>query len=112
LSKRHDVYVATNKPSLPTRKILKHSGIFDLLKRSYSLGYMDSCNKIELVARLLEENPGESILIGDSGDDLMAATGNRIDFIYCSYRYGAIEASEVNNKRAIRDLQELTLLLN
>jgi phosphoglycolate phosphatase len=99
LNKINKLFVSTNKPQIPTTRILEKLQIdkfFCKILTSDSKG----CNsKIGIVNKILAtNNESKSIVIGDSYDDYESAKSNKINFIYCNYGYGDIK----NNHKEIR----------
>ena len=72
------LYVATNKPALPTGQILKALGILDVFQQvlcrdSIAPGFV---SKAEMLRTLIEEHklePAQSLYVGDTYDDYLAA---------------------------------------
>jgi len=92
------MFVLTNKPDAPTRKILKHlvlEGYFTEILSPDSMGAVFSA-KSEGVFYLLNKYalmPGETVLMGDSLDDLNAARAGGLKFLEAAYGYGKIHKS-------------------
>lgn len=94
------MFVLTNKPDAPTRKILKHlllDGYFteilspDSISAAFSSkaeGALYLCKKHALI-------PDETVLMGDSLDDLNAARAARLGFLEAAYGYGKIDKSMI-----------------
>jgi phosphoglycolate phosphatase len=86
-------HVVTNKPALPTSRILSRLGLRPHLSRvvcrdSRTPGFRD---KAEALRHLLEEFavPAEAaIMVGDSADDAYAAVACGLPFAAASYGYG------------------------
>ena len=89
LSKYDKLFVSTNKPWKPTKKMLEINDYF------HEILTIDSgCfgSKSDMVSKILTTNgkmPG--VVIGDSIDDFESAVDNQLDFIYCSYGYGFVQ---------------------
>jgi phosphoglycolate phosphatase len=92
LSKYDKLFVSTNKPWKPTKKILD---MLEINKYFHEILTIDSgCfgNKSDMVSKILTTNDAiSSVVIGDSIDDFESAVDNQLDFIYCSYGYGFIQ---------------------
>jgi phosphoglycolate phosphatase len=93
LKEQNILFIATNKPKKPTKKILQHMGVAHLFKGIVCHGEKMCHNKTDMVRSLKEESDVLYKMIGDSNDDLYAAYDNSIDFIECTYGYGSIENS-------------------
>ena len=86
-------FVVTNKPNVPTRKILKHLGIDRFLETPVS---PDSkmppfASKADLVCHVMAHHrldPETTLLVGDSNDDAQAALACGLAFAAVSYGYG------------------------
>jgi phosphoglycolate phosphatase len=109
-------YIATNKRSVPTEKILAQLEIRSFFKDVLSC---DSCeplfaSKAEAVRKLLvdhELDTNETILIGDSVEDYEAALANGIEFRGVAYGYGTGRLRERLDETAFIDsLQELVVI--
>jgi phosphoglycolate phosphatase len=87
--------VLTNKPSLPTSRILEH---FDLRSHFVQVISPDSAsppfrNKPEAAAHLaalLQPDPATTWIIGDSADDAAAAAACGFHFAAAAYGYGQV----------------------
>jgi phosphoglycolate phosphatase len=90
-----EMFVLTNKPYAPTRKILKHlvlEGYFTEILSPDSVGAVFS-NKSEGALNLIKKNaltPDETVLMGDSLDDLKAARDAGLRFLEAAYGYGKL----------------------
>jgi phosphoglycolate phosphatase len=92
-AKNINLFIATNKRYGPTILILKNLGINHFFKGIYSLDTFETKfnNKTELVGRLLEAfslNIKETLFIGDTSHDGIAAEQNNLDFAFVDYGYG------------------------
>lgn len=85
------LYVATNKPEIPTQKILNHYGLtkfFDLITCSNSKGI--SWTKVQMVENLIKINgiaKSKCLMVGDTKSDYLAAVSNHIDFAFVNWGY-------------------------
>jgi phosphoglycolate phosphatase len=100
LSGLNDLFVSTNKPLFPTKKVLKLLKIDHFFDDIYTIDSGKFKNKSDIVSEILlknevltnsNSNTGTGIVIGDSSDDFRSAIDNKLDFIYCSYGYGTIQ---------------------
>jgi phosphoglycolate phosphatase len=92
------LFLVTNKPRIPTVRILTHFGMVDLFEEivtrdsrtpSYS-------GKSAMLSDLLRRHrlPTEStIMVGDTAEDGEAAADNRLEFIHARYGYGSVSVS-------------------
>jgi phosphoglycolate phosphatase len=89
------LFVATNKPQPFAERILKHFGIYDLFTGIYGVDVTkEHVSKEELVERLMNEHnvsSGDSVLVGDTKYDVMAARAYGIDAIVVGYGFGPHE---------------------
>jgi len=112
-SRKQDLFIVTNKPRIPTEKILSHFGLFNIFEEILT---RDTSNvapqtKVGMVADLLGRHgrkPGEWVMIGDTNEDKEAANSNGLQFIHARYGYGVLAAE--NN--SIENFSELTTLLS
>jgi phosphoglycolate phosphatase len=89
LKNKNKLFVSTNKPLIPTKKILHKLNIDDCFFKIYSSGSKGFKSKKEIVNNVLSNsNDFKSIVIGDSSDDYESAKRHNLNFIYCSYGYG------------------------
>jgi phosphoglycolate phosphatase len=110
------LFVLTNKPQVPTLKILRHLGLEEYFTEilspdsvtpqlaTKSAGAFLLSQKYALIAE-------ETLLIGDSQDDLRAAEEAGFTFVEASYGYGICYETVTQNKRlrlkTPRDLAKL-----
>ncbi len=91
LSKHQNLFVSTNKPWKPTKKILNILDIHKFFHEIYTIDLGNYSNKSDMVSEMLLKNDIVSgIVIGDSIDDFRSATDSQLEFMYCSYGYGSI----------------------
>ncbi|MBT4731853.1 HAD hydrolase-like protein [Candidatus Woesearchaeota archaeon] len=92
LSKHQNLFVSTNKPWKPTKKILNMLEINEYFHEILTIDSGRFGNKSDMVSKILTTNDAiSSVVIGDSIDDFESAVDNQLDFIYCSYGYGFIQ---------------------
>jgi phosphoglycolate phosphatase len=102
------IFIATNKRKKPTELILQYFSLNKyfleiLCPDSYKKNYY---NKSELITDLLKRNKlniGETMMIGDTMHDGIAADENKIDFAFVEYGYGKYEKS----KYKLNDIKQL-----
>ena len=86
------MYIATNKRILPTRKILAHLGWQQHFAGIYGLDYFEpaAASKTEMVTRIIERHaltPELTLFVGDRIEDGIAAEGNGLDFAMVTWGY-------------------------
>lgn len=92
------LYVLTNKPALPTARILEHLGWAGLFTEvvtplSRTPAYASKTEAaLELRARL-RHAPQATLLVGDSPDDAAAATAAGFAFAAAAWGYGRVDVS-------------------
>jgi phosphoglycolate phosphatase len=91
----HRLFVATSKPKLYAEKVLRHfslEGYFVGVCGSELNGRFD--DKAELVGALLQAHrlqPGQTVMVGDRKDDVLAARRNGLWSLGVTYGYGSKE---------------------
>jgi phosphoglycolate phosphatase len=107
------LFIVTNKPLVPTLKILAHLGLANLflevLTRDSRAPHYAS--KADMLADLLsgqQLKPSATLMIGDTSEDQEAAHTNNIDFLHATYGYGSVTMPA----RCIRQFSEIATLLN
>ena len=99
LEKKMNVFIATNKRLKPTKLILDYLSIDKYFNGIYSPDILEVQfkNKTDLVSHLLEINKlqsSETIMIGDTMHDGIAADENNLDFALVEYGYGEYKKSK------------------
>lgn len=95
----YKMFIVTNKPRIPTEKVLTHLGLTHLFQRVITRdgripGYG---SKVEMLTELLQQQllePQSTIMVGDTREDEEAALANSLSFIYAAYGYGSIHAPQ------------------
>ena len=92
-SKNYSLFVLTNKPADPARKILQHLGWEKHFTEVLSPDAVTPCltTKTEGAHLLVQKHSliaAETILVGDSQDDVTAAQSAGFTFLEASYGYG------------------------
>ncbi len=103
------LYIATNKRSNPTSLILNYLSFQTYFNRIYcsDTNGKTYASKIEMVKDILEKEklkPRNTILIGDTYQDQIAAKQNEITFIYAAYGFGNLESVEKTIDRPLEAL--------
>lgn len=92
LDQHVNMYIATNKRILPTRKIMQHLSWEKYFKEVYALDYFQPPlgNKKDMVTHILRDQAlqqSQTIFIGDRIEDGMSAEGNGLDFAMVTWGY-------------------------
>jgi phosphoglycolate phosphatase len=106
------LFIATNKPVIPTINILAY---FEITEMFEAILTRDSrtpayASKSEMLSKLLEISSLQSdatVMVGDTVEDQRAASSNRMRFIFAQYGYGALASQETS----IDCLSRLTRIL-
>ena len=112
LKNKLNVFIATNKRVKPTKLILEYLSISKYFKEIYCLDMKEFKfkNKTELIAHILKNNPlelSETIMIGDTIHDGLAAEENKLDFVLVEYGYGQYQ----NSKYKFKNIKQLINIL-
>jgi phosphoglycolate phosphatase len=112
LINKFNLFIATNKRVKPTKLILDYLSIDKYFKDIYCPDILELQfkNKTDLIAYLLKTNSllsTETIMIGDTKHDGLAADQNKLDFALVEYGYGEYEKS----KYKINDIKQLINIL-
>lgn len=96
LANKLNVFIATNKRAKPTKLILEYFSIDKYFTNIYCPDILEIKfkNKTELVSHILISNSlllNETLLIGDTLHDGIAAEQNNFDFALAEYGYGQYE---------------------
>jgi phosphoglycolate phosphatase len=97
--KNHKLYVATNKRTIPTLKIINKLSWDNMFDDLYSLDKFtpSKINKAELLKELIKANNlniSDVIYIGDKFDDQIAAQQNNIKFLAAAWGYDSWNRDE------------------
>jgi phosphoglycolate phosphatase len=112
LKNKKNVFIATNKRVKPTKLILDYLSIDNYFNDIYCPDILEKTfkNKTELIAHVLKTNMlelTETIMIGDTMHDGIAADENKIDFALVEYGYGEY----INSKYKLNNIKELINIL-
>jgi phosphoglycolate phosphatase len=107
-----NLFIVTNKRLIPTKLILEYLSIGKYFNDIYCPDILDIkfTNKTDLIAHILKTNSlllRETIMIGDTKHDGLAADENKIDFALVEYGYGNYEKS----KFKLNDIKQLINIL-
>jgi phosphoglycolate phosphatase len=109
---KFNLFIATNKRLKPTKLILDYLSIDKYFKGIYCPDILELQfkNKTDLIAYILKINSlllRETIMIGDTKHDGLAADENKLDFALVEYGYGEYKKS----KYKINDIKQLINIL-
>lgn len=99
LKNKLNVFIATNKRVKPTKLILDYLSINKYFNGIYCPDILELQfkNKTDLIAHILSTNSlilNETIMIGDTMHDGLAADENKLDFALVEYGYGKYDLSK------------------
>ena len=107
LDEKNILFIATNKPKKPTKKILQDMGVLHLFEEIICYDKNRYQDKTDMVRSIKGKSNVLHKMIGDSNDDFYAAYDNSIDFIECVYGYGSIESTDSINRVKIQKFEDL-----
>ena len=112
LKKKLNVFIATNKRVKPTKLILEYLSIGKYFNEIYcpDMEALKFKNKTDLIAHILKTNSllfNETIMIGDTIHDGLAAEENKLDFALVEYGYGKYQ----NSKYKLKNIKQLINIL-
>ena len=112
LKNKLNVFIATNKRVKPTKLILEYLSIGKYFNEIYCPDILDLKfkNKTDLIAYILKTNLlqlSDTIMIGDTMHDGIAADENKLDFALVEYGYGQYE----NSKYKLNNIKQLINIL-
>jgi phosphoglycolate phosphatase len=112
LEKKLNIFIATNKREKPTKLILEYLSIGNYFTGIYCPDILDLQfkNKTDLIAHIVKTNSlllTETILIGDTKHDSIAANENKLDFALVEYGYGHHE----NYKYKFNNIKQILNIL-
>lgn len=110
--KNFNLFIATNKRVKPTKLILEYLSIGKYFNDIYCPDILDLQfkNKTDLIAHILKTNSlqlNETIMIGDTKHDGLAADENKLDFALVEFGYGVYEKS----KYKLKNIKQLINIL-
>ncbi len=112
LMNKLNVFIATNKRVKPTKLILDYLSIDQYFNGIYCPDILEFQfkNKKDLIAYVLKTNSlriTETIMVGDTEHDGLAADENKLDFALVEYGYGKYE----NSKYKLNNIKQLINIL-
>lgn len=89
----HKIFIATNKRSIPTQKIINHLGWLGKFRAIYSVDlhgptFKDKASMVQSMMEAEGLNGLHTYLVGDSLDDYFAAKTNNLKFLRAAWGYG------------------------
>jgi phosphoglycolate phosphatase len=107
-ARRWRMFIVTNKPLIPTTKILDHLGLVTLFESvvtrdSRTPGYSTKAAMLAELLTLQALPAASTIMVGDTVEDEDAAHCNQLEFVFASYGYGQIPGA----KRSIAQFADL-----
>lgn len=88
-----NIFVATLKPKIPTERLLKNFGLVEYFKDIYTIDkFGKDITKTEMIKDILNRyklSNQETVMIGDSQNDMIAGKQNQIYVIGALWGYGA-----------------------
>jgi phosphoglycolate phosphatase len=104
------LYIATNKRNNPTQLITKYLAIHHYFNAFYcnDMNGKSYSSKGEMLSDLLKKeqvDKEQMVLVGDTYQDQIAATQNKVEFIYADYGFGNLEHVEKTVSQPIEILK-------
>ena len=109
----HHLYLLTNKPKIPTELILKHLEldhffIDQISPDSLTPAFNEKTEGLRHLVSHYRMDLDQSVMIGDSSDDALAAKEVGIGFIAAEYGYGEVlKKSEFSGASKIQNIMQL-----
>ena len=112
LKNKLNIFIATNKRVKPTKLILEYLSLGKYFNDIYCPDILEEKfkNKTDLIAYILKTNLlqlSDTIMIGDTMHDGIAADENKLDFALVEYGYGQYE----NSKYKLNNIKQLINIL-
>lgn len=110
-AKNISMALATNKRSIPTKKLINFFGwnkFFKYIECSDRKNKIQT--KVEMIRKIIknDESFKKSLYLGDTHNDYISARANKIEFIRAEYGYGSKEVWDENESMIIiRNISEL-----
>lgn len=98
-NRRHRVFIATNKRTIPTQKIISLFGWEMFFEGVYSLDQCPSYNnKADLLSYIVDRHrlhKSSTIYIGDTESDRIAAYKEKLGYLMVGWGYGDVTSADV-----------------
>jgi len=112
LKNKLNIFIATNKRVKPTKLILEYLSLAKYFNDIYCPDILEEKfkNKTHLIAYILKTNLlklSDTIMIGDTMHDGIAADENKLDFAFVEYGYGQYE----NSKYKLNNIKQIINIL-
>ena len=109
------LYIVTNKPQLPTEKILHHTGIDTLFTEvvcpdSRQYRFENKSTSLTYLVNKYHIKKKEVFYVGDTQEDWNASLKSQIEFVGAQYGYGTFSEINMNHLTVIKNFQDLLLL--
>jgi phosphoglycolate phosphatase len=106
------LFIVTNKPRIPSRKILEHLKLDSmfaavLTRDSRTPGYSSKAEMVREIVQSHSLTPEASALVGDTVEDEEAARASHLAYIHATYGYGTMNQAHAS----ITTFAELTRAL-
>jgi phosphoglycolate phosphatase len=111
-----EMFVLTNKPLAPTRRLLEHtqlSGYFRdvICPDSSDPPFQSKSEAAQALAQRHELSPEETLIVGDGIDDMAAANECGFGFIAAAYGYGKAASALPPGAETVKSFFEIALLV-
>jgi len=109
-------FVVTNKPSVPTERILSHLGLSKYIKEvtapdSSSGTFSSKASAIKYLLSKYQLASEHTVVVGDSADDARAAQACHLRFVAVSYGYSASTNEWLGNGEHAQVISEFSQVL-
>ena len=112
VNNKSNLFIATNKRVKPTKLILEYLSLAKYFNHIYCPDILEEKfkNKTDLISHILKSNSlllNETIMVGDTIHDGLAADENKLDFALVEYGYGEYQ----NSKYKLNNIKQLINIL-
>ena len=112
VNNKSNLFIATNKRVKPTKLILEYLSLAKYFNHIYCPDILEEKfkNKTDLISHILKSNSlllNETIMVGDTIHDGLAADENKLDFALAEYGYGEYQ----NSKYKLNNIKQLINIL-
>ena len=111
-----DCFVVTNKPSVPTERILRYRGLRQYIKETTSPDssagpFLSKAGAMEYLLSKHQLAIEHTVVVGDSADDARAAQACRLRFVASSYGYSPSHDGWLGNGEYAAVISEFSQIL-